>query len=480
MPLRSIRLRLTFWSALTLTAIMAVSGLAWHFTLSSSSLKHIDDRLELIAVDVAAYHHTEHIEPIPTDDCQRLEGFLRSHNWGEFVQILNERGSISCASSNLEGFHLPLSKEALQHLGNGEATYETIDSNQGFAVRLLTLPVIKGGHLFDIIQVGQDLSPMEKTLSAVRLKQALFIPAAVILFSLGGWFLAGRALAPVDRITRAVQKINAENLDQRLPLSKSSDEISRLTETFNSMLSRLKEQFHKMKQFSGDASHELRTPLTILRGETEVALRWAKEPDEFREILRSNMEEIDRMERIIENLLTLAKNEELKRNLELQELSLSDLLQELYLSGNILGEKNEVSVRLNLEVETEVTLRGDELRLRQLFLNLISNAVKYTSSGGTVTIGLTCTDDAAVITVTDTGVGIAPEHLALIFDRFYRVDKARNRNDGGSGLGLAIAKWVVDAHEGTIHVASIPDEGSTFTVSLPLAGPAEQNRDVFI
>jgi len=217
----------------------------------------------------------------------------------------------------------------------------------------------------------------------------------------------------------------------------------------------------------------LRTPLTILRGETEVTLRWAKSPEEFRDMLRSNMEEIDRMERIIESLLTLAKSEVGELTLEMKEFSLSDMVQELYLQSRILGEGKGIDVNLALDVDEEVRIRGDELRLRQMFLNLISNAIKYTPEKGHLEISLAMDGNCARVDISDTGIGIPAEHLPHIFDRFYRVDKARNRMDGGTGLGLAIVKWIAEAHGGGISVTSTVGQGSSFSVQLPIAGPED-------
>ncbi len=475
---RSIRFRLTLWYALTLAVILAASGIFWQVYLSRNMLRRIDANLRLVATEVGSFHSLHHQEP-PTDaQCRLLEDFVRTHNWGEYVQILNEQGNITCFSNNLNQFRLPLSKTALQHASRGEPYYQTIRTLGSSAIRLITYPLTSNGKITDFIQVGESLASREEALEELRLILLTFSPLAVLILSFGGWFLAGRAISPMVRITRAVQRINAESLNQRLPVERPHDEIARLAETFNSMLARLEDSFRKIRQFSADASHELRTPLTILRGETEVALRWAKSPEEFRKMLESNMEEIDRMGRIIENLLALAKSDAGEMPLEIKEVSLSDLLQELYLQGKTLGEPKGISVDLRPEVTEEIHIHGDELRLRQVFLNLISNAVKYTPSGGRVEIGLAVKEADAVVTIVDTGIGISEDHLSHIFDRFYRIDKARNRMDGGAGLGLSIVKWIVEAHDGRITVTSAPKQGSTFTVSLPLAGPAAEPKNL--
>ncbi|MEJ2699847.1 MAG: histidine kinase dimerization/phospho-acceptor domain-containing protein [Desulfuromonadales bacterium] len=383
---RSIRFRLTLWYVLTLAVILAASGFFWQLYLSRNMLSHIDDRLLLVAQDVGSFHALHHEEPPSAVQCQALEDFIRLHNWGEYVQILSDRGDVTCTSSNLKGFHLPLSKSSLQHAANHKLWYETVHIHDKHAIRLLTFPLLQQGKVTDLVQVGQSLSAMDETLEELGLILLTFSPLALLLISLGGWFLAGRTLAPMVRITRAVRKINAENLNQRLPVGNIQDEIATLVETFNSMLARLEDSFRKIRQFSADASHELRTPLTILRGETEVALRWAKKPEEFRNMLESNMEEIDRMGRIIENLLTLSKSDAGELPPEVKELSLSDLLQGLYLQAKTLGEAKNITIALRLDVSEEIHIRGDELRLRQMFLNLISNGIKYTPPGGRLEI----------------------------------------------------------------------------------------------
>jgi len=476
--LRTIRFRLTLWYALSLAVVLLASGLFWYYYLSRSLLGHVDERLLNVAQDVVGY--LDQGPPGGNDqvDCLALENFVRRHSWAGFVQIQDDNGSMLCSSGNLTGVPLPISKSALLLFRQGRDSYETVHIDApALELRLLTYPGRREGQAPQLIQVAESLDPVRHSLDDLRLLLLTFSPLALLALSFGGWFLASRALAPVSRITSAAQNINARNLSEQLPVNKNGDEITRLAETFNAMLARLEEAFRKTRQFSADASHELRTPLTILKGETEVALRWAKTPEEFHDILISNLEEIDRMGRMIEDLLTLAKSDAGELPPDLHRFSLSDTLQHLYLQTKVLGEANGVEIVLNPEVTEEIHLVGDELRLRQVFLNLIANAVKYTPAGGRIEIILNVEGDEAVVSVKDTGIGIAAEHLASIFDRFYRIDKARNRKDGGSGLGLAIAKSVVEAHEGKIEVTSAPGAGSTFQVRLPLDGGSGAKAD---
>lgn len=472
---RSVRFRLTFWYVITLAAILAASGMYWSWTLSRSMQAHVDEKLLLVAEDVISFHLRGHDGHLGRFSCPELEGFIRGHNWSEYVQFLDEKGDITCYTSNLQKSLLPTSAAALSAAQNNQRHFETIAFAPGLSLRLLTYPVMFEGRLVDIVQVGEDLEPLLKTLHAHRLSLMIYSPLLLLILSISGWFVAGRALSPVVQITSAVRRISAENLSQRLPVDECQDEIADLQETFNSMLERLDESFNKVRQFTADASHELRTPLAILRGETEVALRWAKDADELRRTLESNMEEIDRMGRIIEDLLALAKSEVGEIPLVLTDLNLNDLLQDLYLQGKFLAEPKSVEVRLHLEVEREIHLRGDHLQLHRMLLNLISNGVKYTPEGGRVDLYLTTVDGMAQIRVGDNGFGIAEEHIPHLFDRFYRTDEARNRDIGGSGLGLSIVKWIVNAHGGKIEVKSELDKGSEFTVTLPLGGPPSKS-----
>ncbi len=469
---RSVRFRLTFWYVITLAAILAASGAYWYWTLSRNLQDHVDERLLLVAEDVISFHLLDHEQPAGAFSCRELEDFIRGHNWSEYVQFLDEQGAIACSTSNLQNSFLPLSDAALRAARNNAHHFETISFVQGHPLRLLTYPVMFEGRLVDIVQVAEDVEPILKTLREHRLSLAIYSPLLLLVLAAGGWLVSGRALAPVVQITSAVRRISAGNLSLRLPVDDCQDEIADLQETFNSMLERLEESFNKVRQFTADASHELRTPLAILRGETEVALRWAKDGEELRRTLESNMEEIDRMGRIIEDLLALAKSEAGEIPLALTDVNLSDLLQDLYLQGKTLAEPKSIEFSLHLQVDREIHLRGDQLQLHRMLLNLISNGVKYTPAGGRVDVSLETIGDKAQISVRDTGFGIAEEHFPHLFDRFYRIDEARNRDIGGTGLGLSIVKWIVDAHGGTIEVKSELNRGSEFSVTLPLAGPA--------
>jgi signal transduction histidine kinase len=233
-------------------------------------------------------------------------------------------------------------------------------------------------------------------------------------------------------------------------------------------MNRIADSLLRSRQFAANVTHELRTPLTILRGETELALRNGREQDQLRQVLESNLEEISRMSYLIEDLLLLSKSDLGEIPLKMEALDLTGLALELHHQTQLLANAKNISVQLQTP-EEQVIIQADSLRLRQVLLNLLTNAIKYTPDNGEISISLEANDEKVEIAISDTGMGIGSEHLEKIFERFYRINKTHNRNDGGSGLGLAIVKWIVDAHRGMIKVSSIPGQGSKFSISLPLS-----------
>ena len=294
----------------------------------------------------------------------------------------------------------------------------------------------------------------------------ILVPVALILSVLGGWFLANKSLKPVDKITKTARDITAQNLDQRILTVDVDDEIGRLISTFNDMIGRLQSSFDQTKQFSVDASHELRTPLTIMRGELELALRSKQTNEGYRRILSSTLDEILRMSSIIESLLMLAKGDIGESTFSFEGVALAPIIRELHEDSEMLAEKKHIHV--NLERVENLTVSGDTVRLRQLVLNLLDNAIKYTPKNGTIELSLVRENGSAKISVKDNGIGIPAEEQSKIIDRFYRVDKGRSREMGGTGLGLSIARWIAEIHGGKIFVQSIVNKGSEFTVLLPL------------
>jgi heavy metal sensor kinase len=282
-------------------------------------------------------------------------------------------------------------------------------------------------------------------------------------------------LKPVDELRVAAHQISISRLDRQLPLRGTGDELDRLAETFNQVFGRLREAVEQMKQFTASISHELRTPLTAMRGEAEVALSSHYSGEEYRRVLASQLEEFEKLNRLINELLTLARAEAGEIRLARQPVDLATLVRAaVELMGPVAAEKN---ISLQVEATGAVEVSGDAQWLERVVLNLLDNAVKFTDRGGRVSLALNAKGEEAVLEVGDTGFGIPPEALPHIFERFYRADTSRSKQVEGVGLGLALVRWIVDAHSGRIEVRSQPGVGSHFAVALPLAHATTASAD---
>jgi two-component system OmpR family sensor kinase len=288
----------------------------------------------------------------------------------------------------------------------------------------------------------------------------------MVLALVGGWFLAGRALAPVRRMSEAAAAVTASNLAQRIDVGKTESELGQLAGTLNGAFDRLEKAFERQTRFTADASHELRTPLAIVMSQAEMALRKDRTPEEYREALETSLKASQRMKAVVEGLLTLARADAKELDLRKERVDLGRVVEE---TASLLGPLAlERKVALTVSAEP-VAVTGDSDRLREVVTNLITNAVRYNVQGGKVDVTLAVQKDQAALSIVDTGIGIPEKDQAQLFERFFRVDKARSREVGGSGLGLAISKWIIEAHGGTISFASRENAGSTFTVRLPRA-----------
>jgi heavy metal sensor kinase len=281
-------------------------------------------------------------------------------------------------------------------------------------------------------------------------------------------FMANRTLKQVDHITDIAREIGEGDLSRRIDI-RSEDEMGKLAATLNWMILRLETAFRKQRQFAADASHELRTPLAIIQAESSLALDKRRTQAEYRKSLELVSQEVSYMAEIIGKLLLLARSDAAEETADFQEVNLKDLLRDV--SSVVESLAQEKGLVFTLGALDNLTVKGDRLKLRQLFLNILDNAIRYTPSGGAVSGSLVRKEGNAYVTVCDTGAGIPPEHLPHIFDRFYRVDNARSRADGGTGLGLAIASSIAKLHGGEIQVESQVGKGSAFYVTLPLANP---------
>lgn len=326
------------------------------------------------------------------------------------------------------------------------------------------------------ITAAYPVRAVDETLQSLFAILLYSIPVVLLGSVLLGWFLARRALRPVDVIAQRAQRITAERLSERLPVLQSNDEIGRLTAILNEMIARLERSFDQIRQFTSDASHELKTPLAILMGELEVALRTEISDDNVRHTLQSCLEEVVRLTHVVQGLLDLSRAESGQLVLDLHPLDFSEVVRDITEDVIILAEPKQI--RVESHIDANVQILGDSVRLHQALLNVIENAIKYTPPGGTVVVALHSQGDAAIVTVRDTGSGIPDDQISRIFDRFFRVDKARSSDIHGTGLGLAIVQWVVQSHHGTVNVSSTVGVGTTFVLSFPRYRPLRETRDM--
>jgi heavy metal sensor kinase len=317
------------------------------------------------------------------------------------------------------------------------------------------------------VAIGVPLAQNTRVLKEFTLAYVAIIPAALILGSVLGWIMAGRALKPVKDVALAAQRISGSNLSLRIPTREADDELDYLILTFNRMIERLQASFNQMKQFSTDVSHELRTPITAIRGQLEVALFTAKTTEQYREAMFNALQDIDRLSQIVRALLLLSQAESGQLVLQKARLSLADIISEIVDQFQIPAE--ESGIRLTADLPEDFPAEIDRVQIERMMTNLLSNALKFTPRGGDVRVALHRAGNRIVLTVEDTGRGIATEYLPHIFDRFFRVPEkgAAPGPDQGLGLGLSFVAWIVKAHNGKIDVASTPGKGTRFTISFP-------------
>ena len=462
----SIRTRLTLWYSGLLLVILAAIGALSYSWLRRTVHQDLDASLLTVARAIRDTGAPDRPE-------REVEALLREmlgpELYDKFFRLLDPEGRPHTSGSPPRGDALPLSGPARARAVRGESTLETVAGPGAEPLRVFTMPIVRDGRVADIVQVGTSVRRAEAVLDRYLQTLLVLIPLGVGLAALGGAVIARIALRPVDEMTRTARRITAEDLSRRVERPGTGDEMERLALTLNGMLARLEAAFTQTRRFAADAAHELRTPLAALRGGIEVALRAERTPEEYRRVLASSLEEVERLIRLAEDLLLLSRSSA-GPDVTRAPVDLEPLLLDVFDVGARLGQGAGVSVRT--DAMASATVRGDATALRRALLNLIENAIKYTPPGGKVELGLTTGDGLAVITVSDTGIGLDPADADRIFEPFVRLDAARARDTGGAGLGLAIARSIAVAHGGTLTVESRPGAGSRFVLRLPLAPAA--------
>jgi heavy metal sensor kinase len=349
----------------------------------------------------------------------------------------------------------------LQQSGFAKATAEDRS-----AYRFFSLPVRSGVFPHPaIMHLCRSMEPQKSILKEYLVFYIYSVPLILAISVMVGWFLARHALKPFEEITLTAEKITHENLNTQILTERKEEEIQRLVQSFNAMVRRLDESFQQMRKFNADAAHELRTPLAILQGETEVALRSTDLPEEIRSVLVSNLEELDRLTRIVNDLLTLSEAEAGTRVLAKAPVDLKSLLEDLVDQMRLLASDRNLTI--DVRCGPELWIDADKLWIRRAIINLLHNAIKYSKDGSTIEVWAEAENSSIKLSIQDHGIGILPHDLPHIFDRLYRADPARSRDSGGAGIGLALVKWIIEAHKGTIRVESESEHGSLFEILLP-------------
>lgn len=459
-----IKWKLTIWYGGILALILLIFSSGVYIYFKNSLEKSIDVKIKSIAEVLASSMTEEHSGNVFGNFERYLENVLGKKPKGKFIQIIDSSGKIGAKMNDIETDAIPTRFNTTERALKGEIVYETIeDANP--RLRMITMPILDNKKITSIVQVGSSLADFDETMRKLLIIMVISIPTSISVTIIMGYFMAKKTLRPVDQIRRAAVKISSSNLDERIDIKGRKDELGRLAETFNAMIARLKDSFQRINQFSIDVSHELKTPLTILKGETEVVLRKDRDNEEYRNLLQSNLEEIDRMARIIDDLLLLSKADRKDMKLNIGNISLRDLVADVCMNMKIFADKKEIV--LVVDELADVRLIGDELKLRRMLWNIMENGIKYTPKGGVVTVSSYINNGFVCVNVTDNGMGISGEDIKYIFDRFYRADRSRKR-ESGSGLGLSISKWIAEAHKGAIEVTSQLSKGSQFLIKLPI------------
>jgi len=455
----SIRTRLTLWYLLVFGSLLVGFSTYIDSSLSSDLRKQYDASLLRTARATATYF-SEFVERKNVAQGAR-ETILEMKLEKLSAAIFQDHQLLAASSDDITT--AIVSARLLPAAQQGQAPTFATDSKMN--ERLVVLPFQAEGGDFTVALLG-SLDELGGQIGRIRSIILFGLPAALLLAAAGGFLVARKSLEPVTTISEQAERIGAKNLHERLTVSNPNDEIGRLAGIFNAVLARLDTSFRVMREFMADASHELRTPLAIVQGEADVTLSREKTVDEYKQSLTIVRRQAKRMARIVSDMLSLARADAGEQHLRLEELYLNDLVEDCCHAAQALADPK--GVRLTWEAGEDISFRGDEELLKRMAVNLLDNAIHYTQPGGAVNVKLTREQSLARLIISDTGIGIPPECVGRVFDRFYRVDKSRARAGGGSGLGLSIVRLAAESHHGSVDVVSKPGQGSTFTVCLPL------------
>jgi heavy metal sensor kinase len=461
----SIGLRLTLWYLVIFLFAEVIFGLGMWLILRQNLFDIADTALEGQAADLQRF-----LEVRKDLSAAQLQAEIsedrRIERSEDYLQITESSGNSIYRSRFFEEHPLP--PHSLDELDR--PLYENRKlGHERF--RLLSEQMEVSGRVY-IVRIGHSMHEELETLDAFRGYMLWFAPILLLAASAGGYWLSRRALAPVDALTRTARTISGHNLSSRLEQLNTGDELQRLSDTLNEMLGRIESAFLRITEFTADASHELRTPIALIHTEAELALRRSRDESEYQEALRHILAEADRTAKLTEELLALARADSGREALNIRPTDLLPALHESASKWNQVASLHNLQFEQHLDAQ-RLPVMGDENALRRAIDILLDNAFKYTPAPGKVTLAAEENGGHVIVTVEDTGIGIAPEDQARVFERFYRVDKARSRELGGTGLGLAIAQWIVHLHQGSITVKSELGKGCVLEVVIPTSNESQ-------
>ncbi|OHD11429.1 MAG: hypothetical protein A2086_09845 [Spirochaetes bacterium GWD1_27_9] len=491
MIIKSIRFKNTMIFTSILTVLFSIFGIMLYINQKNMLISDIDTFLQATAVSVADSIDTvwekEKSGVINQSEKQKtidetiqqyffkiIKSWLSTNGIEDpkylniLVQIFDEKAQLIATSRPVPQSIMRLSEREFNSIlqGNHYISNNNIETqpNQFITLRFLSLPIITDEKLSYIVRVAISLRTMKFSLSNLKIILFILIPSTIIVAGFIGLFLTNITLYPVNNMIQTIKRITAKNLKLRINIPDSKDEILNLANTFNDMLDRLHNSFESQKQLIEDLYHELKTPLSIMRGEIEIILKKNRDNEAYKDILYSNMEEIDKLARLIENLLLISKFESKIITFEYTLINLNIIINDVVETFKILSEPKNIEI--NIESKENIIIYADEKQIKTLFINIIDNAIKYNDDNGKILIKLTKNNEFCIISIINTGVGIPEEEIPFIFDRYYRAIKSKKVF--GTGLGLSISKSIVDAHNGKIEVDSKPNKETVFTIKLPL------------
>jgi heavy metal sensor kinase len=470
----SIGVRLTLWYLAIFALAQILFGAGMWFILRHNLYDLVDDGLEAQIDDLKNFLQSQPKDRLSAKVQEELNETYAIEHSGDYLEVYAENNQLIYRSAFVQAHQSAL-------VSPDQVKRPIVRSRRidGRPFRFAFQKLQVNGHVYTV-EMGVPADDAVETLHLFRSYLLMFAPLLLLMAAGGGYWLSRRALSPVDALVRTARAVSGTNLSSRLQKLETGDELQRLSDTLNEMLDRIESAFQRITQFTADASHELRTPVSLIRTEAELALRRSRGEAEYKESLRHILLEAERTTALIEQLLSMARADSGRETLHLEPVDLRQTLRSVVDGWQQVASIRDLQFSASLDVPPcldapDFSVMGDETLLRRLADILLDNAFKYTPSPGSVHLSLEPQGESAVIKVQDSGVGIAEEEQSKIFERFYRVDKARSRAQGGAGLGLAIAQWIVTQHGGSIRVESRPGQGATFHVELPMIAAPVQN-----